>query len=505
MAATPGRTYEDALALLGKLQSNAAYRSAFPSAASSLASTKNDAAIPEMIEWVRRAGYNVNTDFNSTKIIHVAGTKGKGSVCAMVASILNQYTEAAQLNKQADPEPGEKKTIGKVGLYTSPHLISVCERIAINGRPISEELFVKYFFSLWDRLSASAAASGHPDPTSAETKPMYFRYLTIMALHCFLGEGVESIVLECGIGGEYDSTNILPASSTTVTAITRLGIDHVGMLGNTLATIAWHKGGIMKRDVEVYTTHQESEAFQILSERAAEKGAMLEIAHKHSEIWDESVKLGLEGEFQKDNADLAVAIASTHLGKLGVLRARDEMEVRRGTQSLPAPFMRGLTQVRLAGRCETIEENKIMWHLDGAHTVESIKLAAKWFSDKSNQNHPSKKILIFNQQERDVKAMLSELQGTVSFNHVLFCTNTPFSNQKAGDQHVDLSVQNSAAALWTLLEVNRHSTVKVKESIREAVDEVRLISKDCGSTSVLITGSLYLAGGFLTVLEGNKT
>src|SRR5436189_2410383 len=114
--------------------------------------------------------------------------------------------------------------INKIGLYTSPHLRFVRERIQINNTPLSEAQFARYFFETWDRLESSAKAIGM-SPTDPGAKPVYFRFLTLVALHTYMSEGVDAAIIECGIGGEYDSTNILVKPVTT--GITSLGIDHV--------------------------------------------------------------------------------------------------------------------------------------------------------------------------------------------------------------------------------------------------------------------------------------
>jgi folylpolyglutamate synthase len=152
----------------------------------------------------------------------------------------------------------------------------VRERIQINNQPLSEEAFAKYFFEVWDRLEESAAKAGHKDPKSTETKPVYFRFLTLMALHSYMQEKVGSAVLECGIGGEYDSTNILIKPSAT--AVTSLGIDHTAMLGDTIESIAWHKAGVFKEGVPAFTAPQPESALKVLHERAQErKTTLLEV------------------------------------------------------------------------------------------------------------------------------------------------------------------------------------------------------------------------------------
>lgn len=130
------------------------------------------------------------------------------------------------------------------------------ERIRINGKPLSEEDFAKFFFEVWDRISENKVCNLHaptllspmePSQKRVETtpdKPGYFRFMTLVAFHTFLSLKVDVTILEVGVGGTHDSTNIVP--KPVVTGITALGIDHVTVLGKTLGEIAWHKGGIFK-------------------------------------------------------------------------------------------------------------------------------------------------------------------------------------------------------------------------------------------------------------------
>ena len=182
-------------------------------------------------------------------MIHVTGTKGKGSTCAFVSSILQHLY----------PQK-------KIGLFTSPHLKAVNERIQINSTPIEEDLFARYFWQVWDRLEASAK---HRNLDIAK-KPVYFRYLTLMAWYAFLDMKVDAAIMEVGVGGEYDGTNIIPRP--TCTGVTSLGIDHVTVLGSTLESIAWHKGGIFKKGVSALTVEQPAGALEVLRNRAEERG-----------------------------------------------------------------------------------------------------------------------------------------------------------------------------------------------------------------------------------------
>ncbi|RMZ69372.1 folylpolyglutamate synthase [Pyrenophora seminiperda CCB06] len=475
----------------------------------------NKQAIPEMLEWCRKVGYEPS-EFDILKPIHIAGTKGKGSTSAFISSILSQY--ACSAKAQTPPS--------KIGLYTSPHLRSVRERIQINNEPISEPNFAKYFFEVWDRLETAAKAEGAP--ADVPTKPVYFRYLTLMALHAYLKEGVDSAVIECGIGGEYDSTNIL--TKPTVTAVTSLGIDHTAMLGTTLPEIAWHKAGIFKKGSVAFTAPQKDEAMTVLQERAAEKGTNLHIIDIHPALANNEVKLGLGAVFQKINASVAIAAAAAHLRALGHSSVPDPTTVPH--IELPSEFIRGLEQVRWAGRCEIRRETNVAWHIDGGHTMESIEVTGQWFAEQmatatSTASLQSKlpRILIFNQQTRDAGALAKGLYAALQngltsgshspFTHVVFTTNQTFSegykpdlvSMNTNQQHVDtLAVQKALAKTWS--EIDSTAEVHVLRTIEEAVATARHVARDYAKVSgaeaevmVLVTGSLHLVGGALEVLE----
>ncbi|MBL0346474.1 Mur ligase family protein [Candidatus Villigracilis affinis] len=173
-------------------------------------------------------------------IIHVAGTKGKGSVSALCASSL--------------------KVAGyQVGLYTSPHLLDYCERIQINGAPISHEQLVELVEEI--------------QPYVAKVEKLTtFEITTALAFMAFAKYGVSAAVFEVGLGGRLDATNIV---TPKVSVITSLSYDHMAVLGNTLALIAGEKAGIIKQGVPVVSSPQKDEAFEVLERVAKEKGAAL--------------------------------------------------------------------------------------------------------------------------------------------------------------------------------------------------------------------------------------
>jgi len=221
----------------------------------------NANSIPEMIHWLKRINYTPN-DLNRLNMIHITGTNGKGSTCAFVQSILRHLL------------PNRR-----IGLFTSPHLKTVNERIQVDARPLDEDLFAKYFWQVWDRLDRSVDAIGLLPATNTVS---YFRFLTLMAWHVFLDmkvllpsgfavkrNQVETAIMEVGIGGEYDCTNVIPRPSCT--GVTSLAIEHTMFLGNTLESIAWHKGGIFKPGAPALTVEQSSSALAVLRQRAQER------------------------------------------------------------------------------------------------------------------------------------------------------------------------------------------------------------------------------------------
>lgn len=338
-----------------------------------------------------------------------------------------------------------------------------------------------------------------------------------MAFHIFLAEGIDTAVIECGVGGEYDSTNII--TNPSVTGITSLGIDHVAVLGDTIESIAWHKAGIMKPGADCYTVPQSEGALNVLRRRAKVKMVDLHVVQRNPQL--DRVKLGLAADFQKSNASLAIAIAAARLKNIGRTDIPSLNDLN--LNPLPREFVRGLETVTWGGRCEVRREKNLIWHIDGGHTLESIDGAARWFASQVSglQRHPTKRILLFNQQTRDANALARGLHHTLStaikndtqqepFTHAVFCTNRTFlktgyrpdlvSINANSDDIEKLSVQHGLAKTWATLSPD--CEVTVKGTIEEAVAWVKSItSNEESDIPCLVTGSLHLVGGFLEVLE----
>lgn len=476
------RDYNEALEKLALLQSNRIVTSLFESSSDKKSPQDlNALAIPEMLEWLRRAGYSPQ-DLSRMRHIHVAGTKGKGSVCAYATAMLAKYRT--------------------VGTYTSPHLVDVRERIAINGVPVGKEAFASAFFEVWDRLTEAAVKEGMSPAEARGTasKPFYFRFLTILAWHIFLKEGINDVVIECGIGGEYDSTNVLPAEAVSAAVISQLGIDHVAMLGDTVEQISWHKAGILKAGVKGFTLKLDEQpgVMKVLRERAAEKNAeLMEVENEDVERWG-GVSGLLKGDFQKKNQALAVMAVREHLG----------IKEDEPLKNIPEKMIKGLQEAKLRGRCEVVNDGTAEWLLDGAHTKDSLEEVAKW----SIQHHSSADeplILVFNQQERNISQLLADFVEATKreagrqdiFRHAIF-TRNEIPRPPDGELR-DIDVQKQAAEKMRSLIPECH--VQIFDNTADTVAEAKRLAQgqDGGSrkTGILVTGSLHLVGSILQVLE----
>ncbi|CAI7911422.1 unnamed protein product, partial [Closterium sp. NIES-53] len=211
-----------------------------------------------------------------------ASSTWQGSTCAMAESTLRARGHTT-------------------GLFTSPHLVDVRERFRLNGEMVSVETFLQHFWWCYDRCKAAASSpSSSPIPM-----PAYFRFLTLLALRIFTHTQVDVAVLEVGVGGRYDGTNIVKCPA--VCGVSSLGFDHMEVLGNTLALIADQKAGIFKAGVPAVTGPQEEEAMEVLRQRAAELQTPLEVAKPWYEVAP-GVLVGLAGKHQEVNASLAVSL-----------------------------------------------------------------------------------------------------------------------------------------------------------------------------------------------------
>jgi dihydrofolate synthase/folylpolyglutamate synthase len=263
-----------------------------------------------------------------TKVIHVAGTNGKGSVCAMIDSICRARGY-------------------RTGLFISPHLVTFRERIRVNGEMISEH-------AVADGLTTMRNLVADWDP-----HPTFFEVTTALALKYFSEAKIDVAILETGIGGRLDATNAIQPDVSVITAI---DFDHERWLGNTLAEIASEKAGIIKPGIPVVCAPQQLEPDEVIRARAADCQAPLQIV---IESYDRS-PIGLRGNHQKQNA--AVAIAAIHAARMEI----DEKAIARG-----------LARIEWPARFQMWDKRTI---IDGAHNSAAARvLAETWREVFGNQ------------------------------------------------------------------------------------------------------------------------
>ena len=277
------------------------------------------------------------------RFIHVAGTNGKGSTCAMLESIYR----AAGL---------------KVGLFTSPHLVAFGERLQVNRRPISESEVVDEVEAIRALLARGwGAPETHPPGAGSEEHPTFFEAVTVMALRYFEAQGCELVIWETGLGGRLDATNIV---TPLASIITNIQFDHQKWLGETLSSIAHEKAGIIKPAVPIITGAEAPEALAVIGDTASRLGSPLTVvpvAAAHQPPLD-ALRLPLAGEHQKRNAAVALAAVRVLEPRLCVP---------------PRAILEGLSQVHWPGRLQLVVRpsgQRIL--LDGAHNVGGAEMLA---------------------------------------------------------------------------------------------------------------------------------
>ena len=394
--------------------------------------------------------------------LHVAGTNGKGSTAAMLSAIL----QAAGY---------------RTGLYTSPHLLDFTERIRVNGRPIDAAEVT----GLTARLQEVCAAHFDPHPTpdapaAALPYPTFFELTTAMALLHFAGHPVESAVMEVGLGGRLDATNVI---TPRVAVVTNISLEHQQYLGRTLQEIAGEKAGIIKPGVPVITASR-GEALAVIRRMAEEQRAPL-VSVQERYTWTtresglqgqvvdlagptrryEAVRIPLAGRHQVENAVIAVAAA--------------EALAEQGFRVDEAAIRRGLTETRWPGRLQIVAERPRIL-LDGAHNPAGAEALAVFLSEHRQALH--RLILIFGVlRDKDWEAMLS-LLGPWADLTVL--THPPAD--RGADPH-------------DLVTADRHCRKVVIAA--EPGEALALARATAGPTdTILVTGSLYTVAAALRAL-----
>ncbi|SFB04012.1 dihydrofolate synthase / folylpolyglutamate synthase [Acetitomaculum ruminis DSM 5522] len=301
------------------------------------------------LERVKRLMKALSNPEDELKIVHVAGTNGKGSTVAFISKIL-------------------EKAGYKVGVYTSPTIVTYWERIQINGEIISEDAVASLISKLADIINNEFGEE--------DDKPTVFEIETAMAFLYFKEQNCDIVIIETGLGGLTDATNFI--NNTLLSAISSISLDHMDVLGDSIAEIAKNKAGIMKKGAMAVCLQQEPQAMKVLKEKADELDIKLRVAKKCN-IYDikhgfltqhfsyknnketiEDVETGLLGTYQLENASLAIEAA------LALKEAGFDITL--------SNIKEGIKDTQLVGRFTKLSE-KPLFIVDGAHNADAaVKL-----------------------------------------------------------------------------------------------------------------------------------
>lgn len=407
--------------------------------------------------------------------ILIAGTKGKGSTATLIASGL--------------------QSIGhKVGLYTSPHLMNIRERISINGYPIPEEKFTQYMERIIPQIESRI--TNHESPNYRTV----FEILTTIAFLHFLEEEVDYTVLEVGLGGRLDATNVV---NPLISVITSLSLDHMDILGGTLQEIAREKAGIIRENGVVVSAPQKEEALGVLEEVCRERRARLILVVR--EIHYEILERNLKGtRFRVTKSDLPcfpgrqaagrhesrITSSEFFLPLLGDHQVENAATALGALSVLGVPFDHSSNNhltVSLRGRLEIVGE-KPWIVLDCAHNPYS----AECLKNSIESLFPHKKIILLcsilgNKDYEGIARVLSPLASEV----ILTRTNSP--------RTAPLSILKEK---FEMVEQASLPVVHLCEETDRAFTMARRMAKE--DDVILVTGSMYLVGDVLKILQNEN-
>ncbi len=399
------------------------------------------------LEIPRQALSLLDNPQDAYPVIHITGTKGKGSVGAMTAAIL----QASGL---------------RVGMFSSPHLQDFRERIKINDDLISEAAVVEHVNRLKPILEHL------PEMT-------WFGAVMVMALNYFREMNVDIAVVEAGLGGRYDATNIV---SPVLSIITSISYDHMALLGYSLAEIASHKAGIIKPYVPVVSAPQPAAALAVIQQTADENHAPLTLVGRDwhfrpcgSRLSVECWRAGRDGEpLQK----YQTALLGEHQAMNGTvaLAAIDTLGL-----TIPESAIRqGLQQVNWPGRLEIVQEQPTVI-LDAAHNADSARWLKRALMERFSEQP---RVLVFGaKSDKDIEGMLTELLPAVD--HLI----------------VTLAFDSKAESPEVIAEIARSGgyagTIKVIPFVPDAMAAAQQAASDEGL--ICVTGSIYLVGEVRTL------
>lgn len=373
------------------------------------------------------------------KFIHVAGTNGKGSFCAMLSSILG-------------------KAGYKVGLFTSPYVKVFNERMAINGEMISNEELA----SLTEKIK--------PLADSMEDKPTEFELITALAFEYFANNGCDYVVLECGLGGRLDSTNVIDTSILSV--ITGIALDHTAILGDTIDKIAYEKAGILKKNIPCLWCGDNEVASKVILKRAAEVGSEFHTVERknlkgkelslNGSVVDwrtiKDIKVALLGKYQLNNvANVLTAVEILNENGLQI----DEKSIREG-----------LLSVVWHARFEIINKSPLII-ADGGHNPEGVESAVE--SVKAYFGNKKINVLTGVMADKDYQYIAEQISSVCQ---EAFCITPNNPRALSSKEYADVYIKKgiSAGAYDTVFDA-------LESAIKRAIET---------DTPIICLGSLYM-------------
>ena len=393
------------------------------------------------------------------RIIHVAGTNGKGSVCAYLRSILEEagYT---------------------VAVFTSPHLVDIRERFVVNGEMISKEEFLRAFLQIYEMLDWESVEDCREMDNDASDKfyhPTFFEYLFFMAMILFPNHHPDFCILETGLGGRLDATNAVETKDLAV--ITRIGLDHVEYLGDTLSKIAGEKAGIMHPDAPVVYWETTPEVDDVFSRYAQNLGISahkvskkdIKIPKKHGKTIDFSVatryynyiSLSLQtiAEYQMEN--VALAVRAVELLDLTHTLTKEQIQD-------------AVHKCHWAGRMEEVLPEV---YVDGAHNEDGIRA---FLETVAADGHKGPRSLLFSAvKDKDYEHMAQKVAASNLFQKIVIA-------------HMSTGRATELERLQKLFEEKCSCPVEGYDSVALAFD--RICRERGEAERIYVAGSLYLVG-----------
>ncbi|MDA9020554.1 Mur ligase family protein [bacterium] len=352
-------------------------------------------------------------DLEKLQYIHVAGTNGKGSVCSVTASLLTEQNH-------------------KVGLFTSPHLFDFRERIRVNGAMISEQEVVAFCETIRN--------------TKLDFKPSFFEITFVLAIRHFTNQNCDYVVLETGMGGRLDATNVV---KPLISVITNIGLDHQQHLGNTLQDIAIEKAGIIKGQTPVIIGKKQGEVYAVFEQVSSEQKAPIYIAK-------ESYTDAKLPKYQLENVNTAISALS-------------ELHIECSEEIIQKSLSNIYKNTGYQKRMEIVQDKPTII-VDTSHNKEGLEITL----DEIREKYKGKIYCIFGStNEREVNAGFMNI---FNHTHLYFCT---FSNERSK------TVED-----WNTINVTLNQSIEIHTDINPLFNEVR--AKLSPNDVLLVTGSFFL-------------